>query len=172
MEGAGMTQDDFTCAAAEFGPALARLARAYEADADQRRDLVQDMNLALWRSFAHFAGQCSLRTWVFRVYHNTAITTKVRRRRKAQLVSLEDLAETAAPDDPENAAGNAHALARLEMLIRRLAPPDNQVMLLYLEDIDAASIGDITGLSARAVAARIHRIKALLARQFRQGDAQ
>ena len=44
-------------------------------------------------------------------------------------------------------------------------------MLLYLEDMDAAGIGEITGLSARAVATRIHRIKALLARHFRQGES-
>src|SRR5262245_9393994 len=135
-----MTQDElYLRAAAEFGPALVRLARAYEADADRRRDLLQDMHLALWRSFAHFAGQCSLRTWVYRVGHNTAISMTMRRRRKAVLVSLEELAETPSPDDPEIAAGNAHVLARLEVLIRRLTPPDDQVMLLYLEDIDAAS---------------------------------
>ena len=57
------------------------------------------------------------------------------------------------------------------MLIRRLTPPDDQVMLLYLEDVDAASIGDITGLSARAVATRIHRIKAMLSRKFRPGES-
>jgi DNA-directed RNA polymerase specialized sigma24 family protein len=63
---------------------------------------------------------------------------------------------------------NTRALARLETLIRRLAPPDDQVMLLYLEDLDATSIGDIIGLSAGAVATRIHRIKILLSRQFGQ----
>src|SRR5665213_950341 len=69
----GMTQDElYLRAIVEFGPALARLARAYEQDADQRRDLLQDVNFALWRSFASFAGQCSLRTWVYRVAHNTA----------------------------------------------------------------------------------------------------
>jgi RNA polymerase sigma-70 factor (ECF subfamily) len=44
-------------------------------------------------------------------------------------------------------------------------------MLLYLEDMDAGAIGEVTGLSARAVATRIHRIKALLARNFRQGES-
>jgi len=163
-----MTQDElYLRAVAEFGPALARLARAYEADSDQRRDLLQDMHLALWKSFASFLGQCSLRTWTYRVSHNTAISTRLRRR-KVQLVSLEELIETPAPDDPESAVNNTRALARLEILIRRLAPPDDQVMLLYLEDIDATSIGDIIGLSAGAVATRIHRIKILLSRQFRQ----
>jgi RNA polymerase sigma-70 factor (ECF subfamily) len=162
-----VTQDElYLGAVQEFGPALARLARAYEADPDRRRDLLQDMHFALWRSFANFSGQCSRRTWVYRVCHNAAISTL--RRRKAPLVSLDDLAETASPDDPEIAAGNAHALQRLQTMIRRLTPPDDQVMLLYLEDIDAASIAEITGLSPRAVATRVHRIKALLSRQFRQ----
>jgi RNA polymerase sigma-70 factor (ECF subfamily) len=167
-----MTQDElYAQAIAEFGPALARLARAYEANPEHRRDLLQDIHFALWRSFSSFAGQCSLRTWIYRVSHNTAISTRLRRR-KPQLVSLEELAEAAAGDDPETAVGNARALARLEILIRRLAPPDDQVMLLYLEDIDAASIADITGLSARAVTTRVHRIKTLLSRQFRHGESQ
>jgi RNA polymerase sigma-70 factor (ECF subfamily) len=164
-----VTQDELYLAAArEFGAAIARLARVYEANPDRRRDLVQDMHVALWRSFAQFSGQCSQRTWVYRVCHNTAISAS--RRRKAPLASLEEIAEIASPDDPEAAAGNAHALARLQGLIRRLTPPDDQVMLLYLEDVDAAAIAEITGLSARAVATRIHRIKALLSRQFREGE--
>ena len=167
-----MTQDEiYLSVIAEFGPALVRLARAYEQDADQRRDLLQDVHFALWRSFAGFAGQCSMRTWVYRVAHNTAISARVRRRR-ARLVSLEELAETPSADDPEHAVGNANALARLGMLIRCLSSPDDQVMLLYLEEVDAASIAEITGLSAGAVATRIHRIKALLSRQFRQGGTQ
>ena len=39
-------------------------------------------------------------------------------------------------------------------------------MLLYLEDLTAAEIGEVTGLSAGAVAVRIHRLKALLAAPY------
>jgi RNA polymerase sigma factor (sigma-70 family) len=167
-----MTQDEhYLRAIDEFGPALVRLARTYERDADQRRDLLQDVYLALWRSFANFAGQCSLRTWVYRVAHNTAISARSRRR-AGRLVSLEELADMPAPDDPEDAVANAHVLERLQILIRRLVPPDDQVMLLYLEDQDAASIAEITGLSAGAVATRVHRIKQLLSSRFQQGDAR
>jgi RNA polymerase sigma-70 factor (ECF subfamily) len=166
-----MTQDEhYLRAVAEFGPALVRLARAYAPDSDQRRDLLQDVYLALWRSFAGYAGQCSLRTWVYRVAHNTAISGRLRRH-QLRLVSLEDLADMPALDDPESEVGHARVLARLQTLIRRLAPPDDQVMLLYLEDQDAASIAEITGLSAGAVATRIHRVKQLLSSRFRQGDA-
>lgn len=164
-------QDDlYLRAAAEYGPALARLARAFEVNSSQRLDLLQDIHFALWRSFSGYAGQCSLRTWVYRVAHNVGISQRVRRRRVG-LASLETLADAQTCGSPEDDVHMVQALGRLQRLIRALKPPDDQVMLLYLEDMDAQSIGEITGLSACAVATRIHRIKALLARNFRQGEA-
>ena len=168
----GGSQDQrYLSAVAEYGPALERLARGYEADPDQRSDLLQEIHLALWRSFAGFDGRCSLRTWLYRVAHNAAASHVLRRRRGkiARLASLEELELVADGADPEQSASEHQLLARLMTMIRALGPPDAQVMLLYLEDLDAASIGEITGLSARAVATRIHRIKAILVRRFQEG---
>src|SRR4051794_26013264 len=50
--------------AREYGAALERLAWAYESDPDRRNDLLQEIHLALWRSFENFDGRCSLRTWI------------------------------------------------------------------------------------------------------------
>ena len=61
-------------ATAELGPAVARLAAATERDPTSQRDLLQEIHVALWRSFAVYQGQCSLRTWVYRVAHNAAAT--------------------------------------------------------------------------------------------------
>jgi RNA polymerase sigma-70 factor (ECF subfamily) len=163
------SQDErYALAAAEFGGVVGRLARAYEADADIRGDLIQDIHLALWRSFTGFDGRCSLRTWVYRVAHNTAASHVARRRRgrAERLANLEELEQVAGADDPETAVGERRALDRLMRLVQALRPPDRQVLLLYLEDLDAAAIGEITGLSAGAVATKIHRLKALLARRF------
>ena len=49
-------------------------------------------------------------------------------------------------------------LNRLTSLIQKLRPIDKQVMLLYLEGLDAASIGEVSGLSPQNVATKIHRI--------------
>jgi len=54
--------------------------------------------------------------------------------------------------------------------IDQLKPLDRQVMLAYLEGLDAASTAEITGLSARNVAVKIHRIKQVLARQIDAGS--
>jgi RNA polymerase sigma-70 factor (ECF subfamily) len=87
-------------AAARFGQAIARLIRVYEADADRRADLRQEVHIALWRSFAGFDGWCSMRTWVYRVAHNVAATHVLTQKRiRAQdLVSLEVL--DAEPEGP------------------------------------------------------------------------
>jgi len=168
----GQGQDQrYAAAAAEFGAAIERLARGYEANSEARRDLTQDIHIALWKSLAAFDGRCSLRTWVYRVAHNTAVShvQRARRWRGEAGATLEELERLPDTDDPETAAGERQALSRLMALIQALGPPDRQVALLYLEDLDAAAIGEITGLSAGAVAVRIHRLKALLARQFAKG---
>jgi len=158
-------------AAAAFGPAIERLARAYEADPDKRRDLVQDIHVALWRSLARFDGRCSLRTWVYRVAHNTATSKVLRPLTNAPTIvaideSLESLSEAASEDE---ALDRRRALERLHALIRRLRPLDRQVMVLYLEQMDAASIADITGLSAANVATKVRRIKQILIKRFHEG---
>jgi RNA polymerase sigma-70 factor (ECF subfamily) len=152
--------------AATYGAALERLARAYEPDADRRRDLLQEIHLALWRSFSSFDGRCSLRTWVYRIAHNTATSQVLRRKARAPtLVGLDEL-EAQADDDAHAIVDERHAMDRLLQLIHRLRPLDRQIILLYLESLDAASIGEITGISARNVATKVHRIKSILKRRF------
>jgi RNA polymerase sigma-70 factor (ECF subfamily) len=161
----------YTEAAAAFGPALERLARAYERDPDKRRDLLQDIHVALWRSLARFDGRCSLRTWVYRVAHNIATSKVLRPQTNAPTLvaiddSLESPAETA---EGEQVLDRRRALERLHGLIRQLRPLDRQVMLLYLEQLDAASIAEITGLSAVNVATKVSRLKQLLVQRFHEG---
>lgn len=156
-------------AVAAFGPALDRLARGYEADADLRRDLKQEIHTALWKSLPKFNGDCSLRTWVYRVAHNTAASHVLKHRPRHAFVGLEELDATRSDDDPERDVVERDAGRRLLALVQGLKPADRQLTLLYLEDLDTASIADVTGLTAAVVAVRIHRIKAALARRFQQG---
>ena len=157
-------------AVADYGNALKRLARAYEMDADRRRDVLQEIHLALWESLARFDGRSALGTWVYRVAHNTATSICIRRKSaRVQLVSLEDIELPTASIDRERDFDEQQGMERLLELVQRLRPLDRQVMLLYLEDMDAREIGEIVGLSAVNVATKIHRVKKVLAQQFQKG---
>jgi RNA polymerase sigma-70 factor, ECF subfamily len=158
---------------AEHGAALARLAAGYEANIEQRRDLLQEIHVALWRSFSGFNAQCSLRTWVYRVAHNTASTHVLRdkRRKSSKLLSLDELAEMPVEQDSERQVDEAAVLERLSALIQQLNPIERDIILLYLEGIEAVEIGEISGLSPDNVAQKIHRIKKLLRRRFDAGES-
>jgi len=168
-----VSQDDqYVEATQTYGKALERLARAYEADPEKRRDLLQEIHLELWRSFDKFDERCSVRTWVYRVSHNAAASYVLRQRRWSlrSLVGIEDLESAADERDHAGDTEQRLDLERLLRLIYRLKPMDRQIMLLYLEDMDAASIGEITGISAGYVRTQIHRIKTILARRFYGGS--
>lgn len=159
-------------AAAAHGGMIARLSAGYEADPALREDLEQEIHLQLWRSFATFANQCSLATWVHRIAHNVGARHVHRavRTKPAAFVDLDTIDIADAHAGPEDSADAAATLERLYALIWRLRPIDRQVLLLHLEEVDAAASAEITGLTPGAVATRIHRIKAMLARQFAEGN--
>lgn len=162
--------DLYRDAVAQLGPALERLARAYEADPEKRRDLSQDIHFQLWRSFQRYDARCSVRTWTYRVAHHVAVSHIIRERRIfSNLVSLEQLEALADSAGGSSTSDRRLNLDRLSALIQRLKPLDRQVIVSYLEGMDAASIGDITGLSPANVAMRVHRIKILLAKRFHEG---
>jgi len=150
------------------GPEIARFTIGYERDGTRRKELLQEIHVALWQSMRGFKGQCSLRTWVYRIAHNVGATHVQRSFRAVDRISLDLDAADAVADERADIGITERRLdlERLLALIHRLAPLDREVMLLYLEDMDAAAIGDVTGISARNVATKVHRIKALLAGQL------
>jgi len=160
-------QELYETAVSEFGRALDRVAAGYEADPEKRHDLRQEIHLQLWRSLDLFDGRCSLKTWTFRVAHNTAVSYVQRERRKNErLVSLEEIERTARSGDTEPDIDRERALERLAGLIRQLKPLDRQIMLSHLEGMDTAAIAEITGLSPANTGMKIHRIKNILASRF------
>src|SRR5215472_4274449 len=170
MMGSSATRQDtlYQRALVDYTATLKRVAQAYEVDPEVRRDLLQEIHVALWRSFADFDERCSMRTWVFRVAHNTGVTHIVReRRRRRQLITLEEVEEIPAPSIDSD---SQQRLNLLLAIIRQLKPLDRQVILSYLEDMDAASIAEVTGLSPSYVATKVHRIKKILSRRFRAGE--
>lgn len=155
----------------QYGRDIARFVAGYERDSAVRQELLQEVHLALWQSFAGFAHQCSLRTWVYRVAHNVGVSHVQRSMRRLELAgaSLDDVEAQIDESAGMGLTERRLDLERIMVLVHALAGVDREVMLLYLEDLDAASIADVTGLSARNVATKVHRIKTLLASLLAKG---
>lgn len=145
----------------EYGAALRRVAAGYERDPGRREDLFQEIGLALWQALPGFRGECSERTFVYRIAHNRGLTHATRRRPAP--VPLETAGGVADPaPDPETAAHAAQGRRRLEAAILALPLSLRQVLTLALEGLKGAEIGEVLGLSESNVAVRLHRARKML----------
>jgi RNA polymerase sigma-70 factor (ECF subfamily) len=85
-------------------------------------------------------------------------------------MSLEQLEGLPEESDAERLHDETAVIEQVGAIVRQLKPIDREVILLYLEGMDAASIGEVLGVSAANVAQKVHRTKQLLQRYFRTGD--
>ena len=141
-----------------FGPALARLAAGYEADPAEREDLVQEIAIALWRALPRFRGECSERTFVYRVAHNRGLTHRARRRRRHE--PLDHAPEPIDPrPGPEASVLSSQRHERLAHAVRQLDPALRVVVLLTLEGLSNREVAEVVGITENNVAVRLTRAR-------------
>ena len=87
-------------------------------------------------------------------------------RKNAGFVSLEGIERTAPTEDREPDIDRQRALHQLSQFIRQLKPLYWQIMVSPLEDMDAATVAKIAGLSPANVGMKLHRIKTILSSRF------
>jgi RNA polymerase sigma factor (sigma-70 family) len=153
------------------GPALGRLAASYTRGTAEREDLLQEIVFAIWRALPRFRGECSERTFLFRIAHNRAISYLGRRR--LPLADADEQFEvTAEAPDPERALSIEQDGQRLLDAIRRLPLPYAQVVTLTLEEMTYAEIGEVLGISETNVGARLTRAREMLRTLLRRSDGR
>lgn len=138
-----------------------RIARAQAVTAEDQADLRQEILLQLWLSIPRFQGKSSASTWVYRVALNASLTwnrTEKNRRRHHQPLSQ----FTEIPDpgsDSYSIAQNNRMVERLYAEVRKLAPADRSLVLLYLDRLSYQEMAEILGISPDNVGVRLNRIK-------------
>jgi RNA polymerase sigma-70 factor (ECF subfamily) len=138
--------------------ALSRLAASYTRSVGDRDDLLQEIAMALWRALSSFRGECSERTFVFRIAHNRCITHLSKRRTN---VSLEE-AEIEVEDPSANAEAalaEAQERQRLMAAVRDLPAIHREVLVLALEGMGYREIADVVGISESNVGVRLNRAR-------------
>lgn len=152
--------DQFLLLLEEHKRILYKVASAYCANAEDRRDLVQEMVIQLWRSFPRYDDQLKFSTWMYRIGMNVAISFfRSERRRGRDTVALEqiDVIDYAAADRLMGEAGDDVRL--LQRLVSQLDEMSRALIVLYLEGYSHAEIAEILGISVTNVGTRINRIK-------------
>ena len=141
-----------------YQPALARMAASYEWAPHKREDLLQEILLALWKALPKFRGDCSERTFVFRIAQNRCLTHIWQRGRDAP--TAEEPPDLADPrSNPEAQAIASREQKGLQDAIRSLPIGYRQVLTLTLEDLSQAEIAAVLGITENNAAVRLNRAR-------------
>jgi RNA polymerase sigma-70 factor (ECF subfamily) len=141
----------------------------YEREPAGREDLFQDVCLALWQALPRFRGECSERTFVFRVAHNRGASHAWRRRRR----TMSPLETAAEPRDesptPEQAAVTRRERADVWRAVLALPLGLRQTATLMLEGLTPREIAQVLGITENNVGVRLARARERL-RSLMRGE--
>ncbi|MEW6321472.1 MAG: sigma-70 family RNA polymerase sigma factor [Acidobacteriota bacterium] len=147
-------------------------------DADEARDLSQEVFLRVFRTLHAFRGQSALRTWIYRIVINQARNRQRfwRRRRRADQISLDqhlqDHGEARLPADrtsPDRVLARKELAARLWRALEEL--PFDQRTIIVLREIDGLSYDEIAfslGVAVGTVKSRLTRARQVLRARLRE----
>ena len=145
---------DFARTVREHKGTIYTVCYMFSKDEEEVADLFQDILMNLWKGFAKFRGESSVRTWIYRVSLNTCISAERKKKRKGETVPL-DMDINLFDDSVED----LKQIRMLQNRISRLGPFDRAIVLLWLENLSYDEIGAIVGITAKNVSVRLFRIK-------------
>ncbi len=142
-----------------------KVANSYCKSAEDRKDLIQEIVLQLWKSFNNYNEQFKFSTWVYRIALNVAISFYRKENRRQQVSN--PLTDGIIDYVDSNVNSEAEEDIRfLQRFISELKELDKALMLLYLEEKSHKEIAEIIGISETNVATKIGRIKSILKQKF------
>jgi RNA polymerase sigma-70 factor (ECF subfamily) len=160
-EGLAMTeapQERFMTLLERHQKIVFKVASLYAGNAEDRRDLVQEITIQLWRSFSGYDERRTFSTWMYRVSLNVAISFGRKAGLRAKYSAALD-EETRDPIDHTSVFERDDRIRVLRGIIAGLDPMNRALLLLYLEEHSYREIGEVLGLSETNVATKISRLK-------------
>jgi RNA polymerase sigma-70 factor (ECF subfamily) len=142
--------------------AVYRVAFSVVRDSALAEDVSQDAILKAWQALPTFRGDSSLRSWLLRITHNTAISTLRRRREEVRDPQL-------LPEHPARSSTEARAVDRASIDAFEKALDDldelsrSIVVLREIEGLSYDEIAEVLDVALPTVKTRLLRARRVLA---------
>jgi RNA polymerase sigma-70 factor (ECF subfamily) len=146
-------------------------------DAEEARDLSQEVFLQVFRTLGRFEGRSSLRTWIYRIVVNQCRNRQRwwRRRRRDRSLPLQDLTdaqEARLSEGPDREQGPQHELERrdrareVQEALAGLSFDHRAILMLReVEGLSCEEVAGTLGLRAGTVKSRLARAREALRRR-------
>ncbi len=145
---------------------IRKVAAGYSSSLADGHDLMQEINLQLWKAYPRYSPERPFSTWMYRIALNVAISfLRSNTRPVRQTVPLDEI------DIADEAAGSREPDERIPILqsvIAGLDPLNRALLLLYLDDHSYREISSILGITETNVATKLNRLKQRVRRDITQ----
>ncbi len=141
---------------------LIRICMFYERSSYIRKDLYQEIIFQIWKSLKTFNNKSDIKTWLYRVAINTAITFKRKSKKGFFNKSLDEFYKIKDETNLEYKTEDQELLQLLHNAIKELNKIEQTIILLFLEGFNYKEIGDVTGLTENNIGVKMSRIKCKL----------
>jgi len=137
---------------------ISRIIASYERGEETRRDLLQEVAIAIWRALPGLREEGSLKAYVARITRNRCVSHVAKAVRAPKTVELSyELPANA--HTPEQALSETQERVRLLDAVSALPLNTREVVVLALEGFRQQEIADALGISLNAVTLRYRRAK-------------
>ncbi len=135
---------------------IQRICGVYAKNAEDKKDLIQDVFFQIWKALPRFEGKSSLATWIYRITLNVCLRSPYQKHSRNK-IQLDSVVFDPISDPPKNLEYES-----LYQCISKLPQVDRSIIILFLEDLPYKEIASIVGISENHVAVKIKRIKTQL----------
>jgi RNA polymerase sigma-70 factor, ECF subfamily len=133
-----------------------KVSHMYCDNADDVKDLFQDIISNLWIAYPNFQQKSKVSTWIYRVSLNTAITWFRDYTKQSNKIEYTNWTPNIADETDRTVDELCDQLYRA---IDTLGKIDKAIIMLFLDDTSYDEIAEIIGLTKTNVATKISRIK-------------
>jgi len=139
-------------------------------DRDASEDVCQDTFIKVHGNLASWSGAGSLKSWIARIAHTTALNHLRSSKRRKDQESLEQFEDAsgelmfAAPEQVELSVVDEDEARRLRRMVAQLPAPYREVVQLhYLQEMSVAEVAAVTGQAEGTVKSNLFRARKRLA---------
>ncbi|MPQ46943.1 sigma-70 family RNA polymerase sigma factor [Marinifilum sp. N1E240] len=166
-------EDQFNQILSENSERILRICRYYNSNAEDQKDMYQEVLVNIWKSLDNFRGDSAISTWVYRVAVNTSLSFTGKSYKQMKLMVHSDTQNLSSIIDDENLEDKLNEESLFDNLqceLNLLSVIDKALISLMLEGLSMKEIGNVIGLSEANTKVKIHRIKAQLKTKLTGGN--
>lgn len=154
------------------GPALLAYLQGQLPNRQLAEEVLQDVMLAAWRGASNFRGESSVRSWLLAIGRNRAISARQKLNKQAHHALDEEAEIIPAKIAVEEAIEREDEQAELRQALQQLPPEQRETLeLVFYQELPAAEVAVVLGISPGTVKSRLHRAKAAL-RKILENDTR